>query len=186
MDSANPKHSEKVAKRFMNAAALCISCCLSSHSIIFRASANISPWSLLTHTLEMSNQQAFCSKKIQIYNCSSTNNRCPCPSYFWKWKIKENDNKKTNGARIWNLEKRKLGDNIQQNIAHKWKSCCQSISFLPKIQNTMDAPRWREQMQLRKLKQWNSEIFTSSQMQNFRANWFLQLPILLSGLHHHS
>lgn len=46
IDSAEPKHNEKVARRFTNAAAFCMSCCLSSHSMILRASANTSPWSL--------------------------------------------------------------------------------------------------------------------------------------------
>lgn len=47
-DSAGPEHKENVAKRFIKAAALCMSCCRSSHSIIFKASAKISPLSLLT------------------------------------------------------------------------------------------------------------------------------------------
>lgn len=43
MDSGDPKQSEIVDKRFINAAVFCMSCCLSSHNIIFKASAKTSP-----------------------------------------------------------------------------------------------------------------------------------------------
>lgn len=46
MESADPTQSDNVAKRFINAAVFCMSCCLSSHNIIFKASAKTSPWSL--------------------------------------------------------------------------------------------------------------------------------------------
>lgn len=45
--SADPKLKVKVARRFIKAAALCISCCFPSHSIVFKASASTSPRSLL-------------------------------------------------------------------------------------------------------------------------------------------
>lgn len=52
-DSADPEHKQNVAKRFIKAAALCMSCCRSTQSIIFKASAKISPSSL--HTTKMDN-----------------------------------------------------------------------------------------------------------------------------------
>lgn len=75
MDSAEPKHNENVAKRFMKAAALCMSCCLSSHNIILRASVNTSPLSLqqtqnriFDHTeIKQESTNKNCKKKYKIY-----------------------------------------------------------------------------------------------------------------------